>query len=184
MAASWPLPQDTTSTVGLGGGLAWTQDADLCAALLDRFDAETFDYFGHRFLSFVSCEEITDALLRGFSTWSANHARISFFAATAECDARNHSARDCALAEVVLQGSGAVAPGGPLEVDVNTTDGSNITRVSLTFDTAHTCYFMDATVCETIRWLSTHVRMPPLLGELGLAVDEVGFALIVARACS
>ena len=75
----WPLPRDPTSTVGLGGGLAWAQDAALCTSLIDRFDAETFDYFGHRILSFVSCEEITDALLRGFSTWSANHARLSFF---------------------------------------------------------------------------------------------------------
>ena len=57
--------------------LAWAQDAGLCAALKARFRAESFEYFGAPFFSFVNCEEITDALLRGFATWSANHGRLS-----------------------------------------------------------------------------------------------------------
>ena len=80
--AAWPTPTEATSTLGFGGGLAWAEETGLCEALINRFDAETFDYFGARLFSFVSCEEITDALLRGFATWSANHGRLNFFSAT------------------------------------------------------------------------------------------------------
>ena len=72
--AMWPTPSDPVQLDGLGGGIAWAEDASLCASLLKRFDAETLEYFGMRIFSFVSCEEITDSLLRAFSTWSANHA--------------------------------------------------------------------------------------------------------------
>ena len=48
-------PENLTSISALGGGLAWAEDAGPCAcAPLDRFDAETFDYFGARLFSFVS----------------------------------------------------------------------------------------------------------------------------------
>ena len=148
------------------GGLTWAIDPSLCAALMDRFDAETFDYFGVRLFSFVSCEEITDALIRGFSTWSANHGRLHFYSTTRECAGpSNNPAAECSFAEVVITG-GATPHGVPLEAWTNTStldaasgdvigdlgsgDGAT-TRVTLSFDTSTTCYYMDSTVCDTLR---------------------------------
>ena len=111
---------------------------------MDRFDAETFDYFGNRLYSFVSCEEITDALLRGFSTWSANHGRISFFEMSRECTASGRSAAECELAEVVITGSEIDEP-LRVTLESDATPGSSgvavatpIRRVTLTFDTSST----------------------------------------------
>ena len=67
--ALWPLPADSASTAGLSGSLSWGLHASACEHLLARFESESFLYFGVSFFSFVSCEELTDALLRAFSTW-------------------------------------------------------------------------------------------------------------------
>ena len=116
-AAAWPMPDNLTSIIGLGGGLTWAEDEALCESLKDRFDSETFDYFGVRVFSFVSCEEITDALLRGFSSWADNHGRLSFFSIGRECAAANQTVGNCSLAEVVLA-PGVTAPGTHLEVAI------------------------------------------------------------------
>ena len=148
MLPIWPMPAESTSVVGLGGGLAWSIDPALCPSLVDRFGAENFDYFGVRIFSFVTCEEITDALLRGFSSWSANHGRVSFFDVSSACAARGLNATACDLAEVAITG-GATPPGQPLRVSVQSAD-ETIRRATLTFDTEDegACYYMDATVCE------------------------------------
>ena len=195
---AWPTPASSTSIVGLGGGLAWVESPALCAKLVDRFDAETFDYFGVRLFSFVGCEEITDALARGFSTWSANHGRVSFFKLSGECE----TSGTCELAEVVIDGSDALpAEERPLRVTVEPGDasaeggGTPIRRVTLTFATgAATCYYMDATVCEWIRALGVATRLRWLYDSaVGVAAkrqvdiaslvgpDDFAIALTIAR---
>ena len=204
---AWAVPLNATSLDGLGGGLAWAEDVNLCSSLLDRFDAETFDYFGARWLSFINCEEITDALLRGFSTWSANHGRLTFFSVTHECATANTTAADCALAEIVVT-SGTNPHGMPLDVTFETTassssssssgsssssDGSSseagdapelISRVTLSFDSSsETCYYMDSTVCDAVRSLGDITR--PQIGSYDLAtlvgLGDMAFAYIIAR---
>ena len=129
------MPVDSSSLEGFGGSLTWAADDSLCTTLLSRFKAETFEYFGAPLFSFVSCEEITDALLRGFAMWSANHARLAFFTVSSECALQNAtSAASCSLAEIVIAG-GTNPAGVPLVVDVESAD-KIISRVSLTFDTS------------------------------------------------
>ena len=208
---SWPHPLDITSITGLGGGLTWAEETGLCAALLDKFEAETFHYFGTPIYSFVSCEEITDALLRGFSTWSANHGRLQFFEMSHECTQDGGSAESCALAEVIINGSalekqssgwstpltvtiddGSVDPSsGSFSSDSSsgesaTGNASTIRRVTINLDTENTCYYMDGTVCEMIRLLGASTRVPQLLGEYDVAslvgLDSHLLALVIARA--
>ena len=75
----WTMPLSTTSTEGLGGGIAWVLDPSFCQQMLPRFPERTllrgielpaFDFIG--------CAEIQAAMLRGFSTWEENHPAISF----------------------------------------------------------------------------------------------------------
>ena len=71
----WGLPADARSFDGLGGGIAWALDPSFCETMLPSFheDAPTT-----RFYRFVDCDEIKDAFVRAFSTWSANHHLINF----------------------------------------------------------------------------------------------------------
>lgn len=192
----WPTPSDPVQLDGLGGGIAWAEDASLCASLLKRFDAETLEYFGMRIFSFVSCEEITDSLLRAFSTWSANHGRINFF--LLNCSASSPTSA-CSDAEVILTAD-ATSHGEPLEVSIETalssdddaasgdaaTSGERISRVTLTFDTSsQTCYYMDSTVCETVRALGAAIVVPKLLGTYDIqalvGLSDLALAYALAR---
>jgi hypothetical protein len=180
------------SLAGLAGGLSWAEQPGLCNALKKRFKAETFEYFGFTIFSFVSCEEITDALQRGFSMWADNHAKLNFFSVTHECvaafgNASNASVQDCALAEIIIAG-GATSTPLAVETVVESADASVIRRVTLTLDTSATCYYMDSTVCESIRDLGAFTQLPSILStsssylisRLGLG-ETVTDTIAVAR---
>ena len=155
--ARWAMPNRSTSLDGLGGGLAWAQEPELCASLLPRFESEAFVFFGYTFFSFVNCEEITSALLGGFAVWAANHAHLSFFAMSDECAAAGAAAAGtCPLAEVLVA-TGDNPSGTPLEVGIEA-DASSISRVTLTFDKQATCYYMDGTICDALRGLGAELR--------------------------
>lgn len=180
---AWAIPADLNSLDGLGGGLSWAEDESLCAALQARFDAETFDYFGARLFTFVTCEELTDALLRGFAMWSANHGRLAFFSVSHECAVTGQPAAACNLTEIVVT-SGTTPAGTALAVEFER-GGANSTfrRATLTLDTSpSTCYYMDGTVCEALRDLGVAARLPQFLREL-LSMSDLALAYVIARFC-
>jgi len=94
----WSMPEDQSSTHGLGGGITWAWDPILCGKLLPLFD--------ERFFNFVTCDDIKAALVRGFESWSRNSRYIKFYDVTAQCEGLGQLTPDCPLAEVWV---------GPLE---------------------------------------------------------------------
>ena len=76
----WHLPADSTSTEGLGGGITWAWDPELCANFQPQFREDFF------FIEYISCKDLKAAMHRAFMSWSANHAYISFVDVTTECE--------------------------------------------------------------------------------------------------
>jgi hypothetical protein len=96
----WSLPQDASSSAGLGGGITWAVDGKLCDALLPLFKE---DIIG---IELVSCAVLKAVLHRAFSSWSDNHPLLSFVDVTAECEAMGQLTPDCPLAEVWITALG------------------------------------------------------------------------------
>ena len=91
----WSLPDDPSSSAGLGGGIAWAWDSSLCGQLQDRFheDAMLFEW--------IDCDMLKAALHRAFYSWSSNHPLIQFVDVTKECDALYGGlGPNCPLAEL------------------------------------------------------------------------------------
>ena len=86
-AQRWPYPSGSLDSTGLGKGLAWTEDHLFCETMMRQFEAETVTYFGTLFFTFVTCDEITDTLVRAFSSWAANHRKLSFYHVADRCAA-------------------------------------------------------------------------------------------------
>ena len=76
----WYAPADTLDTRGLGGGITWAFDPELCHMLKDQFRE---DIFGMN--DFISCNEYKAAIARAFDKWSANNRFIKFLDVTEEC---------------------------------------------------------------------------------------------------
>lgn len=108
----WTLPDDPTSHVGLGGGITWAWDPALCDALLPRFREDFF------FVPFVDCTMLKAAMNRGFHSWSANSARISFVDVTEECARIGQLHKDCPLAELWVTMLGG-PPGAAASTDAS-----------------------------------------------------------------
>jgi len=144
----WRSPTSTTNTTGLGSSLSWSIDARFCDAILPRFDVESYAYFGFTLLSFVSCEELTDAMLRAFATWSANHERVDFFLIGDACAPGLVAGVNCTVAEVTVEAASLAPSTRPLSVEI-ANGPAWIEAVRLQFDTSPaTCYYMDSTVCD------------------------------------
>ena len=81
----WHEPPDISSTQGLGSGLSWAFDPEICSSsksdLLGRFDESLFG------VGLVTCESLKAAMHRAFASWAANSPRINFFDVTAKCAA-------------------------------------------------------------------------------------------------
>jgi hypothetical protein len=112
----WRSPSSTTNTTGLGSSLSWSIDARFCDAILPRFDVESYAYFGYSLLSFVSCEELTDAMLRAFATWSANHERVDFFLIGDACAPGLEAGVNCTVAEVTVEAASLAPSTRPLRL--------------------------------------------------------------------
>ena len=90
----WTMPEDTTSSRGLGRGISWAWDRQLCDDLLPQFNENFF--FG----SFVTCFDLRAAMHRGFASWAAHHSSIHFVDVTEDCERMNMPVSNCSLVEV------------------------------------------------------------------------------------
>lgn len=103
----WSEAGDMSDQSGLGGGLTWAFDPDICSTksnLLGQFHESLFG------VGLVNCESLRSAMHRAFASWAANSPRINFFDVTEECEAwhaRENGGgggggtyNDCPLAEI------------------------------------------------------------------------------------
>ena len=113
-AYRWSVPESSGSGEGLGGGINYVIDPHFCTKMLSRF-AERDIFYGLelKWAQFVHCNDIQDAIRRGFATWSANHRLISFadVGTTAPCTSDGGA-------------TGALTDACPWELYVGTDDGS------------------------------------------------------------
>jgi hypothetical protein len=77
----WHSPMDPEDTRGLGGGITWAWNPDLCGPLLSKFREDIFGYPG----GFVNCDDMRAAIARALDKWSANNRFIKFLDITDEC---------------------------------------------------------------------------------------------------
>ena len=77
----WSLPEDTTNSKGLGGGLTFAYDEKICDELLPAM-SEASGLWG---LSFVDCSSISAAIRSAFASWTVNHPNIKFHDVTNDC---------------------------------------------------------------------------------------------------
>ena len=97
----WSQPTSSTSKAGLGGGITWAWDPNLCPSILSRFREDFF------FVPFVDCSMLKAAMGRGFASWSANSVHLSFTDVTDECEKIGQLNEDCPLAEVWITSNDA-----------------------------------------------------------------------------
>ena len=152
-ALRWSLPASPLTSDGLGGAITWSEDAALCDALRGRFESESFGYFGAELYSFVSCEEITDALVRNFALWEANHRLLSFYLPPPHADAEVRVTAaplgDAGPVHTMLYAS-PVPPLSTAGVAVDGVGGGAAERAiagaTVILD-SDACYVMDASFC-------------------------------------
>jgi hypothetical protein len=91
----WTLPENTNDTRGLGKGITWAWDPNLCPTILGFFREDLF------FAPLVQCRDLKAAMHRAFSSWAANNRFISFVDVTAECDTLHGGVySNCSIAEL------------------------------------------------------------------------------------
>lgn len=90
----WNMPSVASSSEGLGGGITWAWDPMLCDRLLPRFHEDVL------WIKFITCDSLRAAMHRGFASWGANHAHISFVDVTEECHALGRLDPSCPLLEL------------------------------------------------------------------------------------
>ena len=105
---------------GLSKGIAYTLHPRFCEELLPKFP-EDGKIDGHidGFVSFLTCDDLRAALVKGFSTWAANSKHISFHDVTESCWMTNPTVDPvtggyfCAAAEVTIMPSDMTGAGEP-----------------------------------------------------------------------
>ena len=80
LAWLWHFPENTGDSRGLGGGITYAWDPNLCEPLASRFSEDIFGFPG-----FLDCSTIKAAVARGFDKWAANNRFIKFLDVTEEC---------------------------------------------------------------------------------------------------
>ena len=76
----WSLPESASSSEALGGGLGYVVSTSFCDEMIARFPERDLIRglnLGSS-LQFVHCNDIVNAIQRGFATWTLNHRLISF----------------------------------------------------------------------------------------------------------
>mmetsp|Transcript_1611 Transcript_1611/g.4241 ORF Transcript_1611/g.4241 Transcript_1611/m.4241 type:complete len:527 (+) Transcript_1611:110-1690(+) len=76
----WTMPPETSSEAGLGRGITFSIDPDVCEVLQPRF----LEYF-QGWSSLASCEDIDDTIGRALASWSGNAQSLSFFNVSHAC---------------------------------------------------------------------------------------------------
>jgi len=131
----WYTPQAADDTRGLGGGITWAMDANLCALIKPKFREDIMAG------SLIDCKEIHAAIARSFDKWAANSRHLKFTDMTEECtlaglnygpptSGQPHQGAPCTPSE---QPSGCVFPHGgcPLaEIWVTSKTGDYPTETS------------------------------------------------------
>lgn len=77
---AWHWPYHVDDTTGLGGGLAWAWDKDLCDRILPLF-RENLEA-----ITFIDCEQLRLAVQRAMDSWAKNHRMINFLEVTTQCE--------------------------------------------------------------------------------------------------
>ena len=96
----WDQPADTLSQAGLGGGLTYAFDPQLCGKILPLFSE---DIAG---IEFIDCASIRAAWGRALATWAVHHPKLSFVDVTGECAESGDwsggpvAGEGCSLAEI------------------------------------------------------------------------------------
>ena len=105
----WTVPNDPTSHEGLGAGITWAWDPNLCTRILSQF---TEDFF---FIPSINCDNLKAAMTRGFASWSDNSVYVSFTDVTEECAKIGQLNENCPLAEIwitTIEGTGDASGAG------------------------------------------------------------------------
>lgn len=99
VAILWSLPPESIATDGLGGGITWAMAPWACDALLPKFPERKMDTIA----TFLDCRDLRNAIRAAFSTWSLNHARLTFVDVSDSCTSNDWAANSsCPAAEIVL----------------------------------------------------------------------------------
>ena len=165
----WHMPASSISQRGLGGGITWAWDPELCDSLLDLFHEDLF------FASIVTCNDLKAAMHRAMASWSANHQHIRFVDVTDECAVLYGETRaDCDLVELWVtrregESAGAVYGGEDdrvqeaasatplvtLSTDFRYTNGVMASRPvvetnggMIQFGVQGLCWYLDSTFCS------------------------------------
>ena len=188
-AQRWRAPSASSDLAGLGGGLAWVLDDKFCDEIMPHFPEKSV-VSGISWLNvadFVTCDDLKAAILRGFSTWTENHRRVSFddISKTASCAMHSPSVSDAcpwelyistddgkaypALAAYVFTHKDSVVNTNWFTNNVEGTNGVVAQGVDahyrsvMRFQT-HLCWYLDATFCFHFqKWSDLGVDVPTLV---------------------
>ena len=102
LGSLWTLPADALDTTGLGGGITFAFDPELCGRLMPLFRE---DIAG---ASFITCDDIKASVFRAFNAWGTNSRFFKFTDVTGECEKMGllHGGQEeqphggCAIAEI------------------------------------------------------------------------------------
>ena len=85
VALRWGLPQSSDTDDQLASGISFAIHQDFCKRLMPLFPEQSEmdnSFFG---TAFLSCNELRDAIKRGFDTWAINHKKIYFRDVSDQC---------------------------------------------------------------------------------------------------
>ena len=102
LGSLWTFPADALDTTGLGGGITFAFDPELCGRLMPLFRE---DIAG---ASFITCDDIKASVFRAFNAWGTNSRFFKFTDVTGECEKMGllHDGQEeqphggCAIAEI------------------------------------------------------------------------------------
>ena len=207
-ARRWHVPLDAASSEGLGGGLAFVVESQLCAKLLPTFRE-----------ALVDCHGIESAIRRAMRVWSDNHPTVVKFrnitGSTAACTALSSMdvlSTACPWELYVGAADGAAYPGLAAyvvnygsrqlvgdesarwwEETVRSPSGVSVAgveairRSELRIQT-HVCYYLDTTFCHAFhRNPAGHVVIPLVcflvFGLAMICVCGLAVRLLAATTC-
>lgn len=107
----WTMPKNPLDQTGLGGGLTYNWDSNLCNLLLP--------HFGERYvwgLEFVACKDLRASVARAFSSWVDNHPLIHFHDVTERClydNSTQFGGSYCALSEIFITNNTFIPKASP-----------------------------------------------------------------------
>lgn len=80
LGSMWTFPANSEDTTGLGGGVTYAFDPELCPKLMPLFKE---DIAG---ASFITCDDAKSAVFRALNSWGTNSRFFKFTDVTGECE--------------------------------------------------------------------------------------------------